>query len=313
MTSRRWLSSSASWPSEEAISCADLRREEALEPADALDLAELRLDPLLQRAVPVLELLGLLLQLVGLLAHDGVARSPARGSCVSTSVNSRALRIASTDWWAKVCISPIRFCGEFAGRLAQHHQRTEHALLVDQRHHQHRMEAGGDRDVAQRMVGGGSRDRPSRSARPCAAASPSGLPSAVDREMARLRPILSMPIASVRLNRCLVGVIAIDQHRVGMGDLERAGGDRRQHGVEIERGGDRAADLLEHLQLVDRLREVARALLHLAFEAGIGLCELAGHAVELVGEFFQLVRGLAPRCGGRNRRRRDAARRRAAP
>ena len=27
-----------------------------------------------------------------------------------TSVNSRALRIASTDWCAKVFISPIRFC-----------------------------------------------------------------------------------------------------------------------------------------------------------------------------------------------------------
>ena len=90
----------------------------------------------------------------------------------------------------------------------------------------------------------------------------------------------------------LCRVIAVDQHRVGMGDFERAGGDRRQHGVEIERGGDRAADLLQHLELVDRLREIARALLHLGFEAGIGLVQLAGHAVELVGEFFQLVLGV---------------------
>ena len=90
----------------------------------------------------------------------------------------------------------------------------------------------------------------------------------------------------------IVGVIAVDQHGVGMGDFERARGDRRQHGVEVERGGDRAADLLEHLELVDRLRQIARPLLHLGFEAGIGLGELAGHAVELVGEFLQLVRGL---------------------
>ena len=88
------------------------------------------------------------------------------------------------------------------------------------------------------------------------------------------------------------GVIAIDQHGVGIGDFERARGDRRQHGVEVERGGDRAADLLEHLQLVDRLREVARALLHLLFEAGIGLRKLPGHAVELACQFFQLVRRL---------------------
>ena len=90
----------------------------------------------------------------------------------------------------------------------------------------------------------------------------------------------------------LGGVIAIDQHRIGMGDFERARGHRRQHGVEIERGGDRAADFLEHLQLVDRLREIAGALLHLGFEARIGLVQLAGHAVELVGEFLQLVLGV---------------------
>ena len=46
-----------------------LRREEALQLADALDLAELLLDPLLQRAVPVPELLGLLGELRRLLLH----------------------------------------------------------------------------------------------------------------------------------------------------------------------------------------------------------------------------------------------------
>ncbi len=76
-----------------------------------------------------------------------------------------------------------------------------------------------------------------------------------------------------------------------MGDFQRARGDRRQHGVEIERGGNRAADFLKHLQLVDRAREVAGAFLDLGLEAGIGFLQLAGHAVELVGEFFQLVAG----------------------
>ena len=90
----------------------------------------------------------------------------------------------------------------------------------------------------------------------------------------------------------IAGVIAIDQHGVGMRNLKRAGGDCRQHRVEIERGGDRAADFLEHLEFVDRLRQIPRPLLHLLFEAGIGRGELARHAVELVGELFELVGGL---------------------
>ena len=74
-----------------------------------------------------------------------------------------------------------------------------------------------------------------------------------------------------------------------MGDLERAGGHRRQHRVEVERGGDRAADLFQHLQFVDGARQIPRALLDLGLQPRIGFGELAGHAVELVGELFQLV------------------------
>ena len=56
-----------------------LRRQETLQPADALDLAELCLDPLFQRPVPVLQLVGLLLQLA---ARTVVMRRlPVRGSC----------------------------------------------------------------------------------------------------------------------------------------------------------------------------------------------------------------------------------------
>ena len=90
----------------------------------------------------------------------------------------------------------------------------------------------------------------------------------------------------------VAGVIAVDQHGVGMGDFQRPRGDRGQHGVEVERGGDRAADLLEHLELVDRLRQIPRPFLHLLFEVGIGRGQLPGHAVELVGKLLQLVRRL---------------------
>ena len=147
------------------------------------------------------------------------------------------------------------------------------------------------------MIGGlgeiGNRDRLALARRPRRAT----LPSA---SIARCWPSADLVDAD-RLGQVelmLRRVIAVDQHRVGMGDFQRARGHRRQHGVEIERGGDRAADFLQHLQLVDRLRQIARALLDLGFEAGIGLLQLARHAVELVGEFFQLVLGAAPRCDG---------------
>ena len=96
-----------------------------------------------------------------------------------------------------------------------------------------------------------------------------------------------------------------------MGDFQRARHHRRQHRVEIERGGNRAADFLEHLKFVDRAREVARARLHLRFEAGIGLRKLPGHAVELVGQFLQLVLGPTS-MRWLNRRRRGGGRRRGA-
>ena len=54
-----------------------------------------------------------------------------------------------------------------------------------------------------------------------------------------------------------------------MGDLQRARRHRRQHGVEIERGGDRAADFLQHLELVDRARQIPRALLDLGLQGRI--------------------------------------------
>ena len=113
----------------------------------------------------------------------------------------------------------------------------------------------------------------------------------VDRKMPSLDRFVDA-VGFDQIELMLGGVVAIDQHRIGASDFQRPGRDRRQHGVEIKRGGDRTSDLFEHLQLVDRLCEVAGALFHLGFEDGIGLLELARHAVELVGELFQLVLGV---------------------
>ena len=152
------------------------------------------------------------------------------------------------------------------------------------------MKAGRDRHIAQQMIVGvveiGDRDRLAccrglaERAEVLVDGEVLALDGAVDAD--RLRQIELM----------LRGIIAVNQHRVGVGDFERARRDRRQHGVEIERGSHRAADLLEHFELVDRAREVAGACLDLGFKADIRLLQLARHAVELVGQFLQLVGGM---------------------
>ena len=131
-----------------------LRREETLELADALDLAELGLDPLLQRAVPVLQLLGLHLELGGLLAHDGVGGFQLAALVVDFGEQPRIAH-RQHRLVRKGLHQADQVGRKFAVCLAQHHQRAEHALLVHQRHHQHRVEAGGNRGLAQRMLGAG--------------------------------------------------------------------------------------------------------------------------------------------------------------
>ena len=84
----------------------------------------------------------------------------------------------------------------------------------------------------------------------------------------------------------------VDRARLGARELRRLGDDRVQHGLQVERRVDRLADLAERAQLLDRLRQRASAVLDLLLEVRIGLFQLAGHVVELVGEAFELVAGL---------------------
>ncbi len=263
-----------------------LRRQETLQPPDALDLAQLFLDPLLQRPVPVLQLVGLFLQFCGLLLHGGV-----RGrEFAALGVDFRKQpRIAHRQHrlMREGLHQPDQVGRKLAGHFAQHHQRAQDALLVDQRHHQHRMEAGLQHDIAQPVPGGAGQigDRDRLALRRGRAEHAVGL---VDDEMvASGRLVDADRLGEVELMLCRV--VAVDQHRVGMGDLQRARRHRRQHRVEVERGGHRAADFLQHLEFVDRARQIPRPRLDLGFEAGIGFLQLAGHAVELVGQFLQLV------------------------
>ena len=55
----------------------------------------------------------------------------------------------------------------------------------------------------------------------------------------------------------------VDHAGLGAGKLGRLGDDRVQHGLQVERGVDRLGDVAERAQLLDRLRELARARLHL--------------------------------------------------
>ena len=57
----------------------------------------------------------------------------------------------------------------------------------------------------------------------------------------------------------LAGVVElVDRPGIGSGQLDRAGHDRGQHRLEIERGVDRLADLAERPQLLDRAGQLAR-------------------------------------------------------
>ena len=84
----------------------------------------------------------------------------------------------------------------------------------------------------------------------------------------------------------------VDGAAAGIGERAGVRQDARKHGLELERGIDRPADLAERLELADRARQLLGPLLDLAFEVGVGFLELPGHEIELLGERLQLVAGL---------------------
>ena len=273
-----------------------LRRQEAFEPADALDLAELGLDPLFQRLVPILELVGLLLQLVGLLAHGGMRGREFAALLVHLGEQPRVAH-RQHRLVREGAHQPDQIGREFAGVLAA----APPAIPARPSGRPAAPPAPNEsRPRSRRRAADGRRHR-SRSAiaigSPLVAASPSRL---APWSIARCSPSARLVDADRfgEIEAVVGGVIAVDQHRVGMGDFERARRHRRQHRIEIERRGHRAADLFQHLEFVDRLREVAGALLHLGLEAGIGFRKLPGHAVELARRALPVRPRCGRRCGG---------------
>ena len=88
-----------------------------------------------------------------------------------------------------------------------------------------------------------------------------------------------------------LGIETVDRAAMRAGHFDGAHDDRRQDLVEIERGGKRETDFLQRAELADRAFEIARALFDLLLELGVGVLELRGHEIEVVGEVFDLVAG----------------------
>ena len=66
-----------------------------------------------------------------------------------------------------------------------------------------------------------------------------------------------------------VRIQLVDRATVGASEASRVRDDRGQHLLEVERRGDGLADLAERTLLLDRLRQLARALLQLLEQAGV--------------------------------------------
>ncbi len=245
----------------------DLRREEAFEAADPADLGKLRGDTLLERLVPVAQLIGLLLELGRLVLHRLVRDRELAALVVDFG---EQLRIAHRErGLVREGLHQADDVGrEMTRRFAQDDERAENALQVEQRNDQHRVEIGSERGIAHRIRGFGVEvgdlerfpavGRPAE--RVAVARDRQGLAVGAWRSDA---DGLSEGEGAARRG------IAEDQDRIGAGDLGCARRDGRQHRVEIERRHHGAADLLEHFQLGDRLGEVARPFADLLLELRI--------------------------------------------
>src|SRR6516162_9710407 len=180
----------------------------------------------------------------------------------SISRNRRAFWIASTDWAANVCRELNGFFAKFAPLLAPNHERPDDALCADQRHDEARPKSGPHRDLSDRAW------------RLVADICDLQWLSVLDRPAERIgstgwlasdcrNQLIAQAIRRPHSQGLIQLIKDIDHPRIRIRKLDRLGHDRGQHGLQIEGGVDRLADLAKRLQLFDRLCEFARARLHL--------------------------------------------------
>src|SRR5215468_1689422 len=152
--------------------------------------------------------------------------------------------------------------GKFARLLAPDHERPDDALCADQRHDEARPKSGPHCDLSDRAW------------RLVADICDLQWLSIVDRPAERIgsagwlasdcrNQLIAQAIRRPH-PQCLVQLIKdIDHPSIRIRKLDCLGNDRGQYGLEIKRGVYRLGDLAERPQLLDGLRELARARLHL--------------------------------------------------
>jgi hypothetical protein len=181
----------------------------------------------------------------------------------ASSWKSRAFWIARADWVANVC-RRATVSGENApGRAPPDDQRADDRLLAQERDDQQRPEPGRERAVAdgagRRRAQVGDLERGALRGR---------LP---DRGLAELDPRLAdpgdqfraHPVGRPQVERPRGRVVLADRAAVGAGQLRGARDDRRQQPVQVERAGDRLADLEQGGQARDRAGQLVGPLLQL--------------------------------------------------
>jgi hypothetical protein len=161
--------------------------------------------------------------------------------------------------------------GKFAGRLLGDGEAADEVILTQQRNAQEGPRSRLQQDIAERAAvrprlgDVGDLDRLERHGHaPGDALAPPDRrpPSHVDHFV---REIVGG--AEEELLGALV--VLVDGARFGAGELVGARDDGAEHGLEVERGAERLADLAEGLQLLDRAGELGRAGLQLAQQSRV--------------------------------------------
>src|SRR5205807_10319977 len=104
------------------------------------------------------------------------------------------------------------------------------------------------------------------------------------------RLLTRRPHLAPRYHMDQLAVVAIDATKAPAAQAHRALHDGLEDRLDVgRRAGDDAEDLARCRLLLERPRELSRALLDLVLQVGVGLAELCRHRVELLGQAFDLV------------------------
>ena len=179
-----------------------------------------------------------------------------------------------------------------ARRLPADHKPADQAVLAQQRHGQQRAIPGLTNDVvegvARFLIDIGDLHRATLES-----GAADGPLAQMDRPSGQgLDDLGGELVSCLNLEHLSVRIIRAKHTGVGVGECYGVTSDGAEHRLKLQGGVNRAADVAQRLQLADRALELQGALLDLAFEVGVGLLELAGHLVEVLGERLELVSGV---------------------